>query len=370
MQKKLHNLNLSTLSTVLSHPTHKSHFHKSHSMEVFSEPLGLGGPDQHNEYNSRKSSFSDDNDVCSSSSGSLGLSLYDSVGEENLRLSEKDADSDSPDSGLCMELQRPTNSETSSLTQSTYYVSCQSGGYEVDLFVDSPDHDLICIICKGVLRCPVRVACNHVFCKKCILQWMRRQETCPCCRKPVNHRLMFVMFKLSKSIGRLPIKCRNEQQGCTATFPLSEQYLHSSTCPFEWLLCPQQGCGARVLRKEAQAHEQVCSHWRQLCPMGCGTLLNRTTQAEHNCYRELQERYEAQRQTQQIIASALRRKMQRMQRRMAHITRQISLICESLELSENLEDEVEESPGEGTSTGRNSRVGHSSITPTSSSSSS
>ncbi|XP_060794821.1 RING finger protein 151, partial [Neoarius graeffei] len=247
---------------------------------------------------------------------------------------------------------------------------CQSGGYEVDLFVDPPDYDLLCIICKGVLRCPVRVACNHVFCKKCILQWMRRQETCPCCRKPVSQRLMFVMFKLSKSIGRLPIKCRNEQQGCTATFPLSEEYLHSSTCPFEWLLCPQQGCGTRVLRKEAQAHAQTCSHWRQLCPMGCGTLLSRNTQAQHNCYRELQEQYEAQRQTQRTIASALRRKMQRMQNCMVHMTRQISLICENLELSENLEEEEEENPGEGTSTERSSRVGHSSITHTSSSSSS
>lgn len=104
--------------------------------------------------------------------------------------------------------------------------------------------------------------------------------------------------------------------------------------------------------------------------MGCGTLLNRTTQADHNCYRELQERYEAQRQTQRTIASALRRKMQQMQSRMAHMTRQISLICESLELSENLEEEAEESPCEGTSTGRRSRVDHSSITSSSSSSSS
>ncbi|KAF7705241.1 hypothetical protein HF521_020527 [Silurus meridionalis] len=202
---------------------------------------------------------------------------------------------------------------------------------------------------------------------------MRRQETCPCCRKPISQRLMFVMFKLSKSIGRLPIKCRNAQQGCTATFQLSEEYLHSSTCPFEWVLCPQQGCEARVLRKEAQAHALVCSHWRQLCPMGCGTLLSRTTQTQHNCYKELQERYEAQRQKQRTIAYALRKKMQRMQSRMAHMAQQISLICESLELRENLEEEEEgeeESPGEGTSMRRHSRVSLSSITPTSSSSSS
>lgn len=40
----------------------------------------------------------------------------------------------------------------------------------------------------------------------CILY---RQETCPCCRKPVNPSLIFIMFKLSKSIGRMKIKVGN-----------------------------------------------------------------------------------------------------------------------------------------------------------------
>ncbi|MCI4384203.1 hypothetical protein PGIGA_G00036150 [Pangasianodon gigas] len=114
MQKKLHssNLNLSTLSS--GHPIHKPRFHKSHSMEVVSEPPCHSAPVQHNESSSRESSFSDDTDFCSSSSVSPGLSLYGSEREENPRQSEKDAESASPDSGLCMELQSPTNSETSS----------------------------------------------------------------------------------------------------------------------------------------------------------------------------------------------------------------------------------------------------------------
>ncbi|XP_036427737.1 RING finger protein 151 [Colossoma macropomum] len=245
----------------------------------------------------------------------------------------------------------------------------KTGGYEVELFVDTPDHDLICIICRGVLRCPVRVACNHIFCKRCILQWMRRQETCPCCRKPISQSLMFVVFKLSKSISRLPIKCRNEQQGCRATFPLSDEYLHSSACPFEWLLCPHPGCGARVLRKDSQEHERTCGHWRQLCPMGCGVLLDRDSQVRHNCYRELQQRYESQRQTQRTIAAALRRKMLRMQSSMNHMRRQIGLICESLELSQGAEGPGED-PGEGTSAGTGSRASYSSSSSNSSSSSS
>ncbi|XP_041939847.1 RING finger protein 151 [Alosa sapidissima] len=235
----------------------------------------------------------------------------------------------------------------------------QSGGYEVDLFVETPDYDLICIICRGVLRCPVRVACNHIFCKRCILQWLKRQETCPCCRKPVTQNLMFVMFRLSKAIGRLQVKCRNTPQGCTATFPLSEEYLHSSTCPFEWLLCPHPGCGARVLRRDADSHTGACPNWSQLCPMGCGTQLSRATQPLHNCYRELQQRYEAQRSRQRAIAAALRRKMARMQSTMAHMRRQVGLICESLEVLEEREEpeDEDESPGEGTSSTSSSNSG-------------
>ncbi|XP_061741164.1 E3 ubiquitin-protein ligase synoviolin A isoform X3 [Nerophis ophidion] len=85
-------------------------------------------------------------------------------------------------------------------------VASQSGGYDVEWFVETPDHDLICTICQGVLRCPVRATCHHIFCKKCILRWLKRQETCPCCRKPINACKIYVMFKLSKSIGHLKIK--------------------------------------------------------------------------------------------------------------------------------------------------------------------
>ncbi|XP_051523188.1 RING finger protein 151-like [Myxocyprinus asiaticus] len=135
-----------------------------------------------------------------------------------------------------------------------------SGGYEVEQFVNTPDDDLICVICRAVLRCPVRLKCNHVFCKECILQWMKRQVKCPCCRQSIDQNQMLILFKLSKSIGRLSIRCRNEQQGCRATFLLSNEYLHISNCPYEWQLCPHEGCGERVLRKDAQAHDQSCSH--------------------------------------------------------------------------------------------------------------
>uniref|UniRef100_A0A3B1JYN8 Ring finger protein 151 n=1 Tax=Astyanax mexicanus TaxID=7994 RepID=A0A3B1JYN8_ASTMX len=216
------------------------------------------------------------------------------------------------------------------------------GGYDVEMFVDVPDEDLICSICKGVLRCPVRAACHHIFCKKCIMQWLKRQQTCPCCRKPVSQSLIYVMFKLSKAIGRLKIKCRNEIRGCRTTFALSEQYCHSIVCPFELISCPFQGCRAQLLRRDLEVHSQHCEHWRQPCHMGCGTMLSQSTRTQHNCYQDLRRQYEVRQQSHRAIAATLQRKMRKMQNTMAHMKRQISLICESLQVMDDLEEVIED----------------------------
>ncbi|XP_072299961.1 RING finger protein 151 [Eucyclogobius newberryi] len=224
--------------------------------------------------------------------------------------------------------------------------STQTGGYDVDMFVDPPDYDLICIICQGVFRCPVRAACHHIFCKKCISQWLKRQETCPCCRTPINPKVILLMFKLSKSIGRMKIKCKNEIRGCAEIFPLSQQYSHSMRCLYELIQCPHQGCRAQLLRRNLDTHSRHCEHWRQPCHMGCGTILSRSTEAQHNCYKQLRQKYEARQRKYKVIATALQRKMKRMQSNMAHVKRQISLICEGLEVIDHQPEVEEDHPGE------------------------
>ncbi|XP_062331444.1 RING finger protein 151 isoform X1 [Osmerus eperlanus] len=204
-----------------------------------------------------------------------------------------------------------------------------SGGYDVDLFVEVPDCELICTICRCVLRCPVRMACSHVFCKSCILQWIQRQDSCPCCRKPVSPSLMMALYKLNKTIGRLRVKCANE--GCSSTFLLSEELLHSSSCLFQEVPCLHQGCSAQVPRHHLESHARHCSHWIQLCPMGCGTTLTQATRAQHNCYRQLKQQVEAQRRSHRAIARALGRKMSRVQSAITHMKRQVALISKSLD---------------------------------------
>ncbi|XP_061892249.1 RING finger protein 151 isoform X2 [Entelurus aequoreus] len=224
-------------------------------------------------------------------------------------------------------------------------VASQSGGYDVEWFVETPDYDLICTICQGVLRCPVRATCHHIFCKKCILRWLKRQETCPCCRKPINACKIYVMFRLSKSIGHLKIKCKNESRGCTVTFPLSEQYSHKMSCLYELVPCPYQGCNAQLMRCELDTHSRHCDHWREPCHMGCGTILSQRTRSEHNCYMQLKQQYNDRNKDYGVMAVALQRKMRRMQKTMTRIKEQIELMCGSLEVSEDA-NEAEEDANE------------------------
>lgn len=144
-------------------------------------------------------------------------------------------------------------------------------------------------------------------------------------------------------------QCKNEVRGCKETFPLSEQYCHSMSCLYELIPCPYQGCRVQLLRRDLDTHARHCEHWRQPCHMGCGTILSHRTQAQHNCYKQLRQEYEARQRNHRAIAIALQRKMRRMQNTMAHMKRQIGLICESLEVMDDLHEAEEEDIGESSS---------------------
>ncbi|KAM4632039.1 RING finger protein 151 isoform 2-T2 [Discoglossus pictus] len=203
-----------------------------------------------------------------------------------------------------------------------------AAGYDQDIFTEIPGPDLLCAICHGVLRCPVMIACNHIYCRKCILQWLKRQRTCPCCRSPVKRKMFVLMHKLRRQINRLQVKCPNEENGCLAHFPLLEFKEHAESCSFGLVSCPNEGCQAMVLRKDMFQHSQTCEHWRELCHMGCGTLLMPENRDNHNCYMELKENY-----TRQI--SKLRHKAKCMQHLSIQISRQIQLMSDSLQSEES-----------------------------------
>lgn len=59
---------------------------------------------------------------------------------------------------------------------------------------DQSDHEevdlsfLTCPICTEIFKKPVILKCNHIFCKKCLKEWLKMNKTCPECRLFVKRK--------------------------------------------------------------------------------------------------------------------------------------------------------------------------------------
>ena len=70
---------------------------------------------------------------------------------------------------------------------------------------ESLDGNLVCSICLEKPTSPTALVCKHVFCIKCLTDWLSQADTCPNCRKRVGmvwnaqpdiaYILPFIMYK-------------------------------------------------------------------------------------------------------------------------------------------------------------------------------
>lgn len=214
----------------------------------------------------------------------------------------------------------------------TTFDTRKSGGYDLNLFASPPDCKFLCSICHAVLKRPVRLPCSHIFCKKCILQWLARQNTCPCCRKEVKRRKMVYVNKLQKTIGHLKVKCKNAEAGCLVTCPLAHRKGHQDSCPFEPIACPNEGCSAQVSRGTLAEHRQHCQQGgQQHCPLGCGATLGMTELAHYNCYLKLRESWSERQERSQRLLQGLLRRVRRVHRTSSLIRKQLAQLSHLLE---------------------------------------
>ncbi|XP_068381276.1 RING finger protein 151 [Eschrichtius robustus] len=197
----------------------------------------------------------------------------------------------------------------------------------------------------------MRLPCSHIFCKKCILPWLARQKTCPCCRKEVTQKKMVHVNKLRKIIGRLEVKCKNAEAGCLVTCPLAHRKGHQDSCPFELMACPNEGCTSRVPRGNLAEHRQNCQHGaHQRCPLGCGATLGPDERASHNCYRELREAWCQRQERCRTLVLCLLQRIRKVYRSANLIRRQLAQLGEFLEddgLLLGAPQEEAEAPPEG-----------------------
>ncbi|XP_059835548.1 RING finger protein 151 isoform X2 [Hypanus sabinus] len=214
----------------------------------------------------------------------------------------------------------------------------QDFGYDIELFVNAPDPEFICTICHGVLKGPVELSCQHVFCKGCISSWL--------VRKKVKGVTRSVIPMIHNMIGRLIMKCENKIYGCRYTFPLEQYEKHKAACEYRIVSCRYEGCATEMFHKNIAAHEQVCEHWNQPCRMGCGVQLTRNQLEEHNCYRDTKRKYKGK-------ITVLKRRLSCMHHRLKlveeilqnltadnHLQLLESCVCEDAGESENITDGV------------------------------
>ncbi|XP_038619181.1 RING finger protein 151 isoform X2 [Tachyglossus aculeatus] len=185
-----------------------------------------------------------------------------------------------------------------------------SGGYDVSLFAAPPDAHLLCSVCYGVLRQPVGLPCRHTFCRKCIVQWLVRQRTCPCCRR----------------------ECKNVEEGCPVTVPLHHRRIHLLSCQYEPAPCPHRGCPAWVARKDLSDHGERCPHGRR--PRARGAQLS-AARAHHDRPGRRQEewrrRWRRRRASCQLLLAGLDRSLRHLRRATRRLQAQLAWLGGRLE---------------------------------------
>lgn len=161
-------------------------------------------------------------------------------------------------------------------------------GYDTDRFGSPVNDALLCCICRDVLEDPVQAPCEHAYCRTCIEAWLVHETTCPEDRRPLSHTSLRPLFRYMKNdLNKLEIKCRNRAYGCESIVALELIESHERSCVFERCKCPNDRCTFYASRQEVDEHVKRCEFSYKECPKGCGLLLVRSSDKNHNCIQEL-----------------------------------------------------------------------------------
>lgn len=173
-------------------------------------------------------------------------------------------------------------------TSSASSVHCTVPELTLEDYDPKPDEELICVICHSVLSEPVECHCRHVFCRRCISEWVRKNNSCPVCRKRAVSAFMPTLPLVQNMVNRLKVKCRNS--GCDARVPAESFANHVNSCEFHEVGCPHEACEHRCARRELESHVRQCPLREVTCEQGCGLVLTRDRLKTHSCVEELKRK--------------------------------------------------------------------------------
>ena len=114
-------------------------------------------------------------------------------------------------------------------------------GFPCSIFIERPNGELICAICREVQDTPTSTPCGHTFCKACVKEWTDQDDstnnhTCPTCRfswydgecdydkDEGEERYLQIDHNqaLHRIINNMQVKCpNNKEEECGDTFSSS-----------------------------------------------------------------------------------------------------------------------------------------------------
>ena len=118
--------------------------------------------------------------------------------------------------------------------------------------------------------------CGQHYCDSCLTKWLKKQKTCPHCRKE-NFQSMINKEK-TREVKELRIRCSNREKGCdwAGEMGVLEDHLQSDKgCGYVIVECGNRGrglkvCGERMERRHLTNHmENECKYQPYTCEY-CG----------------------------------------------------------------------------------------------------
>ncbi|CAL2037637.1 unnamed protein product [Caenorhabditis brenneri] len=123
--------------------------------------------------------------------------------------------------------------------------------------------DCTCPICEQALREPIRLNCDHHYCRQCFEKADRAPE-CAQCQTIIQPELCQHDRAKHKQILALPVVCTFESSGCDWSGQLGSLHDHLSECTFK-SSSKCEKCGRQFAKADLDRHREKCELNRAVC---------------------------------------------------------------------------------------------------------
>ena len=98
-------------------------------------------------------------------------------------------------------------------------------GFDLNIFVDRVDEELMCCICTDVLEEAVQLSpCQHLYCRSCLVSWLSVKAKCPVDGQRVHHNNMTAVPRsIQNMLSKLSVRCDR----CQQVLPLPKYRSHN-----------------------------------------------------------------------------------------------------------------------------------------------